>query len=315
MPYQHSSTQPFNLQRCLKHLFTFSTTYAALCALVLSPVASAVNADRSSAKRGLVDIQTLVNSEQDNSVLTGKGSDITWYYNYGSQPTASITNLNYVPMLWGGSGNGTFMSNVTTLLKNGVNITAVMGFNEPDGCNGGGSCLTPTDAADIWIAQIEPLKKSHGLLLGSPATTGSDQGIQWYREWFTACNGGCNPDFMTAHFYGGYSDLASWIGQLHGYYSANVTGGLWLTEFAYPSANLSVTQTYYNETINFLDQWSYITHYAYFGAFRSVYSNIGVNAAFFTGAGKLTDIGSWYMSGNSTGTVCCIVLSVYSNRH
>lgn len=300
MPHQYHPARSSNVKHLFKRLNAVSAFHAALCAFVLWPVASAVDADRSSPKRGLINIETLVTSEQDNSQLIGSKSDITWYYNYGSQPTSSIDGLDYIPMLWGASGNGTFLSNVTSLLAQGVNITAVMGFNEPDGCVGGGSCMSPADAAEIWIAQIEPLKK-HGILLGSPATTGSNQGIQWYREWFQACNGGCNPDFMTAHFYGGYSDLASWIGELHGYYSANITGGLWLTEFAYPYANLSETQAYYNETINFLDQWDYITHYAYFGAFRSALSNIGVNAAFFTGTGKLTDIGSWYISGNETG--------------
>lgn len=306
MPYHYSPAQPFNVQYLFRRLNALSAFYAALCALVLWPVASAADADRSSTKRGLIDITSLVDSEQDDSLLIGSASDISWYYNYGSQPTSSI-NLTYVPMLWGGSGNGTFLSNVTTLLSQGVNITAVMGFNEPDGCTGGGSCLNATEAAAIWIAQIEPLKK-HGILLGSPATTGSDQGIQWYREWFQACNGNCNPDFMTAHFYGGYSDLASWIGQLSGYYSKNVTGGLWLTEFAYPDANLTETQTYYNQTINFLDQWDYITHYSYFGAFRSDVSNIGMNVSFLDSAGKLTDIGSWYMGGDATGELRSVVV-------
>lgn len=48
---------------------------------------------------------------------------------------------------------------------------------------------------------------------------------------------------------------------------------------------------------------SYITHYSYFGSFRSDASNVGPNAAMLTQDGKLTDIGSWYLGGSATGNV------------
>lgn len=46
---------------------------------------------------------------------------------------------------------------------------------------------------------------------------------------------------------------------------------------------------------------SYITHYSYFGSFRSSVSNVGPNAAMLTEKGQLTDIGSWYLGGSATG--------------
>jgi hypothetical protein len=52
---------------------------------------------------------------------------------------------------------------------------------------------------------------------------------------------------------------------------------------------------------NVLD--SAVTHYAYFGAFRSDVSNVGKNAAMLTEKGELTDIGSWYMGGVATHKV------------
>ena len=48
---------------------------------------------------------------------------------------------------------------------------------------------------------------------------------------------------------------------------------------------------------------SNVTHYSYFGAFRSDVSNVGANAAMLTQDGELTDIGSWYMGGASTNNV------------
>lgn len=46
---------------------------------------------------------------------------------------------------------------------------------------------------------------------------------------------------------------------------------------------------------------SYITHYSYFGSFRSSVSNVGPNAAMLTEKGDLTDIGSWYLGSTETG--------------
>lgn len=43
--------------------------------------------------------------------------------------------------------------------------------------------------------------------------------------------------------------------------------------------------------------------YSYFGAFRSTKSNVGPNTAFLTGAGELTDLGSFYLGGEATGRV------------
>ena len=44
-----------------------------------------------------------------------------------------------------------------------------------------------------------------------------------------------------------------------------------------------------------------LTHYSYFGSFRSPVSNVGPNAAFLDQNGNLTDIGSWYLGGVATG--------------
>jgi len=47
--------------------------------------------------------------------------------------------------------------------------------------------------------------------------------------------------------------------------------------------------------------FSYITHYSYFGAFRSDTSNVGADAAMLTEKGELTDIGAWYLGQQATG--------------
>lgn len=49
--------------------------------------------------------------------------------------------------------------------------------------------------------------------------------------------------------------------------------------------------------------FSNLTHYSYFGAFRSDVSNVGPNAAMLNQEGKMTDIGSWYMGGVATNVI------------
>lgn len=263
---------------------------------------AAVSSQRST-KRGLVNIASSGTAAQDDAVLLGGNSDLTWYYNYGSEPTSYLANsgLNFVPQCWGPPGT-TFLSNVTAQISNGANITAVLGFNEPDGCDNGGACISPYVAATYWIDQIEPLKE-HGIKLGSPAPTGSPRGLEWMAQWFAACNGGCNPDFLALHWYGDIEGLASWIGQVNASYLVNITDGIWITEFALENSDLGSTQSFYNHSTSYLDSLSYIDRYSYFGSFRSDVSNVGPNVAMLDGYGKLTDIGSWYKGDSSTGVV------------
>lgn len=61
-------------------------------------------------------------------------------------------------------------------------------------------------------------------------------------------------------------------------------------------------------TVELTQRWgltldSNVTHYSYFGAFRSSVSNVGANAAMLTQNGELTDIGSWYMGGAATNNI------------
>lgn len=69
----------------------------------------------------------------------------------------------------------------------------------------GQSNLSPQDGADLWKAHIEPLK-GQGLRLGTPAPSSAPSGKTWIQDWLTACDGGCNPDFVALRtsFHEGY---------------------------------------------------------------------------------------------------------------
>lgn len=268
---------------------------------LLSILAAAV-AQTPSSKRGLVYVPN-EKHPGDDQFWDSPTSDLTWYYNYGAKPSPAFNNntkFEFVPMLWGADSDTSFLSDVTNLIKSGTNISYVLGFNEPDGGDNGGSNVDPTTAAQVWQREIEPLKKL-GVKLGAPAVTGAPSGFTWLQSFFTACAGNCSADFIPVHWYGNFEGLASHVGQVNGTYQ-NMT--MWVTEYADANDNsLKDSQSFYNQSSQYFDRIDYITHYSYFGAFRSSVSNVGPNAAFLTQDGKLTDIGSWYLGGTATGKV------------
>lgn len=98
------------------------------------------------------------------------------------------------------------MNTVMQQINGGANITAVLSFNEPDGCTNGGSCIQPSAAAQIWKSQLEPLRAKN-IQVGMPAITSSQTGLTWLEQFMMYCDGGCTPDFLTIHYYGGMSTL------------------------------------------------------------------------------------------------------------
>ena len=209
----------------------------------------------SSSKRGLIYVQTKYPSDDD--IWDASDSDLTWYYNYGASPTSTFdhSKLAFVPMLWGAPANDTdmtFYDTVKGLIDSGMNISYVLGFNEPDGCSDGGSCVDAKTAAKTWIREVEPLKDL-GVKLGAPAVTGAPSGFTWLQEFYTYCAGNCTPAFIPVHWYGNFEGLASHIGQVNATYE-NMT--MWVTEFAEAGVSLDDSQEFYNESSSFLDRLS-----------------------------------------------------------
>jgi hypothetical protein len=217
-----------------------------LCATVLASM---------SPKRGLIYIGNREN-QADNKYWAASGTSMTWYYNYGFYQTRVMqnSNLQYVPMLWGAPASGTevdFQKQVKGYKDGGMNITYVLGFNEPDHTkDGGGSDIPLADAVRHWKSEMEPTRNL-GVKLGSPATVGNVGGIQWLQSFIKACNG-CHIDFIALHYYGSFEGMASYIGQARDAFR-NVTNEFWLTEFALPAAPLDGTERAFNQSVGFLD--------------------------------------------------------------
>ena len=201
---------------------------ALLSVCALAALASLVSASTSD-KRGL---DFIPNSKwpQDNQIWVQPGSDLTWYYNYGSEPSSEFSGVSqsdfeFVPMMWGASSNlsdTTFLTQIQALIKSGTNVTHIMSFNEPnENSDVGGSQLDPKDAAQAWVANFEPLA-NQGIKLGLPACSGAPSGLPWLENFLDECSKlvstsgdqkNCTWDFLPVHWYDNFAGLASLIGQ------------------------------------------------------------------------------------------------------
>lgn len=202
-------------------------TLVSSLALTLALTTTAV-ATRSS-KRGLV-FTPDSRWPQDNYIWPRAPSDLTWYYNYGAEPSPVYSNVSqaafeFVPMLWGAPSDlsdTAFLTTVQTLISSKrINISHVMTFNEPDGSSQyGGSNVQPSAAAQVWVNNIIPLQQL-GVKAGLPACTGGWGGVPWLAQFLGNCSAlistgdstkNCTYDFVPIHWYGNFEGLASHIG-------------------------------------------------------------------------------------------------------
>lgn len=152
-------------------------------ALLLAAYAAAAT---TSPKRGLLYISSSTSTD-DSELFTSAPTDITWYYNYAVSPSSPIKKsdlptLEFVPMLWDTTSADNFAENVMNLIAQGVNVTSVLGFNEPDQKSDvGGSNIAPELAAAVWKRAIEPLA-AQGIRLGAPAVSGGPDGMTWLKK-------------------------------------------------------------------------------------------------------------------------------------
>ena len=197
---------------------------------ILSALSAAgLAAATASSKRGLVFVP---NSKwpSDNAIWTQPGSDLTWYYNYQPTPSPAFAGVSqsrfeFVPMMWGVNAanpdDPTFLSQIKSVIRQGTNVTHVLGFNEPNGeWQTGGSGVSPEVAARAWVANFIPLQQM-GLKVGLPAVTGAPTGMPWIKMFLGNCSSlistgknvkNCTYDFLPLHWYDNFGGLASHIG-------------------------------------------------------------------------------------------------------
>ncbi|KAF2429529.1 hypothetical protein EJ08DRAFT_569429, partial [Tothia fuscella] len=203
----------------------------------------------------------------------GHASKVSWAYNWystaytpwldGSDTSSFNPALRYIPMIHSLQSDvvGVWSKNVDSRPQD---TDAVLAFNEPDGCNGGGAtCMAIGNAVNGYRELMT--KYGPQVRLGSPAITNGATGIPWLKEFLSQCNG-CQVDFVAVHWYAGYAPgifnyFKSYLEEIHNTFGKPV----WITEFALePSASEQQQVEFMKQAVKFLDQAEWVHRYAWF---------------------------------------------------
>ncbi|KAI0968419.1 glycosyl hydrolase catalytic core-domain-containing protein [Xylaria arbuscula] len=267
-------------------------------------------------KRGLAYIGDADSHNADYDLLLSSKSPIDWYFTWSPVaapsdifPNDTQSRIEFVPAL---PSTDNLDDNIAALDKLPSSSKHLFTFNEPDGStDSGGSDISPDDAAKAYIEKIVPLRNR--FQISHPSVTGSSRGLDWLNDFNSSCwdidsDNGCPADFVTAHFYGDFEGVSSWLDQLAEFYNQSGSGidgdlKIWVKELALPQADQDTTLAMMNQTLPYLDQLDYVEKYAWFGSFRPKEANewTGDGVALFQGDGGLSELGSYYLGGEANG--------------
>ncbi|KAI3325434.1 glycoside hydrolase family 128 protein [Xylariaceae sp. AK1471] len=267
-------------------------------------------------KRGMSYVGTADSHDADYDILLSSGSPIGWYYTWSPVPAPSDifphgaeSMIEFVPAL---PGIDNLDNDIDALGRVPDSSKHLFAFNEPDGTTAsGGSSISPDDAAKAYIEKIVPLRNR--FQISHPSVTGSPRGLEWLNDFNSSCwdidsKNGCPADFVTAHWYGDFAGLASWLGQLSGWYNQSGSGidgnvRIWVSELGLPQADQNTTFAMMNQSLPYLDQLEYVEKYAWFGVFRPKEANewTGDGLALFQNDGGLSELGAYYLGGEANG--------------
>ena len=239
------------------------------------------------------------------------GMDTTWFYKWNNQGTSDFQR-EYTPMSWG-YGGADDMEDVN-LYRTKYKATHVLGFNEPDDCNGQSGQYNNLCDVNVALGVYENLMKT-GLRLVSPACrqgaafdwldTFNQQAIQndiridviavhWY-DW------GSNPESTPT------TDPNNIFNRFKGYLTAvhNLYGlPLWITEFnGNKYRTQEVNRQFMALAIPYLETLDYVERYAWFEPQNVTVPEDPGNAEFYDDAMNLTDIGLFYKNSPSTPSI------------
>ncbi|KAI1274891.1 glycosyl hydrolase catalytic core-domain-containing protein [Xylaria sp. FL0933] len=285
---------------------------AALAGLVAGILAQSQPAP----KRGMAYISNSDSHNADYDTLLSSKSPIDWYFTWSPVaapsdifPDNAQSRIEFVPAL---PSTDNLDDNIAALDKLPSSSKHLFTFNEPDGStDSGGSDISPDDAAKAYIEKIVPLRDR--FQISHPSVTGSSRGLDWLNDFNSSCwdidpDNGCPTDFVTAHFYGEFQGVSSWLDQLAKWYNQSGSGlsddlRIWVKELALPQADQDTTFAMMNQTLPYLDQLDYVEKYAWFGAFRPKEANqwTGDGVALFQSDGGLSELGSYYLGGEANG--------------
>jgi hypothetical protein len=232
------------------------------------------------------------NTDADLAALS---AGIYWWYNWSPHPDSTLSappaNVEFVPMIWGGSFDP---AKVEGQIPAGAQY--LLAFNEPN--FGNQANLTPAQAAALW-PKIEEVAHAKNLKIVSPALNycggncNATDPFDWLDQFFAACSG-CQVDYIGAHWYACSKDaLGNYLAQ----YEAKYKQPIWLTEFSCLDDTSMTTvdgeTAYMKDAVALLEADPHVFRYSWFTGRFAQQSAIDLLAG---SSGTLTALGQQYVT-------------------
>jgi hypothetical protein len=222
------------------------------------------------------------------------GLNETWYYNWGLTGSSTV-NREIAPMAWG--YNGASDQSIQTVINNKY-VTHMMGFNEPDDCDGQSGQWYNMCQTDVAVERYRRLMKT-GLRLVSPGTR-EEHALNWLKEFYIkATERDIRIDVIAVHWYdwGGnpantpnadpqqvFNRFKNYLTNVYNYYKLPI----WITEFnANVHRTTAVQEGFLELAIPYLESLDYIERYAWFQPFSGT-------ANYYDDDGNYTNVGIFY---------------------
>jgi hypothetical protein len=198
---------------------------------------------------------------------------VTWYYNWTqteSEPCSNGQGGQFVPMIWGHSGNEQSATGIATSITSFVNkgYGFVLGFNEPD--NTGQSNIPVATAISLW-----PSFNNAAIKIGTPGTAANaNPGMAWYSSFMNMLNADTSlrADFMAIHWYGwNAGSCNATASELDSYikWAETFAGNrpIWITEFGClnnSAPDVQTVVTFFNGAVTMFAKHPRLVRYAWY---------------------------------------------------
>ena len=239
----------------------------------------------------------------------GTGGDIdglknNWYYKWSNSDNSDLQR-EYAPMAWGHS-NADDMSDILNF-RSKYKSTHVMGFNEPDDCNGQSGQYGNLCVVDTAVNLYRNLMKT-GMRLVSPGCREGawDDWLNEFHEKATAED--IRIDVIAVHWYdwGGnpgntpnanpenvFNRFKIYLNRVHELYGLPI----WITEFnANPGRSTWVQLEFMKLAIPYLENLEYVERYCWF-------QPVSGTADYYNQNGFLTPVGEYYKSETTSPSI------------
>jgi hypothetical protein len=200
----------------------------------------------------------------------------SWYYNWKQSPDSNCKNSQFVPMIWGHTGNEQSATGIANAVTSFVNAgyQYVLGFNEPD--NTTQANIPVATAISLW-----PSFNNAAIRIGSPATQANTTGMAWFAtgtqptfmgQVNADTTGSLRVDFIAAHWYGWNAGSCEPNAQTFEAYLRQIEAipgnrPIWITEFGclnQSAPTAQVVETFLSGAIAMLARHPRVERYAWY---------------------------------------------------